>query len=278
MPLSLLPYLRDVPVAGGLVERFQPSTELAAVIDRFYFVPAGAWAGPTMAFSDGIPTLVFTMTGNQVIFSVAGNTFRPGPAWLNSPYLEQSLMWQQRKEALLIVRFRPAHGYHLFGAVAPGTGDRHCRELPAALGQAGVALLRKVQQHDTPAGKIAAIEAFCLAQCIKDTKHNAMLERAIALVGQYGGNIRVQELALKLKVTCKWLERNFLVNLGLSPKEYIRQQRFLLACLSLSEKTDIAALAQEHGYYDQSHFAKDFKRFTGKAPLQYLKVAGKAHD
>lgn len=39
----------------------------------------------------------------------------------------------------------------------------------------------------------------------------------------------------------------------------------------MEREQSIAHIAAESGYYDQSHFIKEFKRFTGFTPEQYRK-------
>ncbi|NJK87057.1 MAG: AraC family transcriptional regulator [Bacteroidales bacterium] len=38
------------------------------------------------------------------------------------------------------------------------------------------------------------------------------------------------------------------------------------------KKNDWFELFYKYGYYDQSHFIKDFKKITGKTPNQYFKT------
>ena len=52
--------------------------------------------------------------------------------------------------------------------------------------------------------------------------------------------------------------------------EYIRQLRINAACEALSHsETSLSTVATNAGFYDQSHFANTFRRYTGKTPTQY---------
>ena len=68
------------------------------------------------------------------------------------------------------------------------------------------------------------------------------------------------------------LERNFKKQIGISPKQLskvIRLQAILQ--LLLNQKTEtLTGVAYETEYYDQSHFIKDFKEFTGTTPKEFL--------
>ena len=68
------------------------------------------------------------------------------------------------------------------------------------------------------------------------------------------------------------IRRLFLKYIGVSPKLYtsmVRHQKTLRA-LNLNPHQDLAGLAFEQGYYDQSHFIKEFKRFQGSTPVQFI--------
>lgn len=68
------------------------------------------------------------------------------------------------------------------------------------------------------------------------------------------------------------LERNFVKQIGLSPKQLskvIRLQATLQMLLNQTTET-LTDIAYENEYYDQAHFIKDFKEFTGITPKEFL--------
>jgi len=74
------------------------------------------------------------------------------------------------------------------------------------------------------------------------------------------------------------LERHFKQRMGMSPKTYLRVCRFnaVKARLDQTPSCSWQELAFTSGYYDQSHFIKEFKRFSGKTPGEYLAHANAA--
>ncbi|HEY5745905.1 MAG TPA: helix-turn-helix domain-containing protein [Chryseolinea sp.] len=68
------------------------------------------------------------------------------------------------------------------------------------------------------------------------------------------------------------LERKFLKQIGVSPKQLgkvIRLQAALKMLLS-QQPESLTQIAYESQYYDQTHFIKDFKEFTGTTPGEFL--------
>jgi AraC-like DNA-binding protein len=81
----------------------------------------------------------------------------------------------------------------------------------------------------------------------------------------------VSALAGALALSPRHLTRLSLRMFGFAPKLLIRRQRFLRTLQSLRERPD-AALGDliDDGYFDQSHFTRDFHLFMGMSPSAYF--------
>ena len=81
----------------------------------------------------------------------------------------------------------------------------------------------------------------------------------------------VEAMAAGLGVSPRHVTRLSLRMFGFAPKLLIRRQRFLRTLQALRERPD-AALGQmiDDGYFDQSHFTRDFNRFMGMTPSRYF--------
>lgn len=92
--------------------------------------------------------------------------------------------------------------------------------------------------------------------------HHALLDPDVASVA---------EITDRLGLTVLQLERLSKRVFGFSPKLLIRRQRFLrtLAVLMREPASKWADILDPQ-YYDQAHFNRDFQRFFGMAPKQYL--------
>ncbi|MEM9546755.1 MAG: helix-turn-helix transcriptional regulator [Bacteroidota bacterium] len=84
------------------------------------------------------------------------------------------------------------------------------------------------------------------------------------------GAVSIQDVVNFSGISERSLERYFKNHIGLTPKFYCRILRFAnvfkLVQADGFNWTDIAYFA---GFYDQSHFIKNFKEFTGEEPSNY---------
>ncbi len=86
----------------------------------------------------------------------------------------------------------------------------------------------------------------------------------------------VRECARQVGVSDRRLLEVFQQEVGLGPKTWMRVQRFQGAVRALHQGVDVrwAELALGCGYYDQSHFANEFREFSGVDPTTYSAARG----
>jgi AraC-like DNA-binding protein len=88
------------------------------------------------------------------------------------------------------------------------------------------------------------------------------------------GGTAVGEVAEQTRASYSTLYRVFRQSLGIGPKQYaeiIRYYHFVGGLLGGPADAQ-AMLSALHGYYDQAHAARDFKRYTGVSATSFLAV------
>ena len=85
---------------------------------------------------------------------------------------------------------------------------------------------------------------------------------------------RVEEVSARFGIRPRTLQRLFQRYVGVSPKWVLRRYRLHEAAARLAEGTDTswADVAAELGYFDQSHFIRDFTREIGMTPVAYAEA------
>ena len=93
--------------------------------------------------------------------------------------------------------------------------------------------------------------------------------------------ISVNELSSIACLSKKQFERLFNSLVGINPKEYTRIVRFQKALEQMQHQSgeiNQAQIAYASGYADQSHFIREFKKFSGYTPMSLLKVSNPYSD
>lgn len=86
------------------------------------------------------------------------------------------------------------------------------------------------------------------------------------------GNVNIRELCYKFNISERNCERKFKKEIGLTPKEYsriIRIQHTKDLISSLNTKS-LVSISYENGFFDQSHFIREFKFFMNETPKGYF--------
>lgn len=113
------------------------------------------------------------------------------------------------------------------------------------------------------------VQDFLMAR-VEDTRLDRLVAAAVALIERSQGMVRMESVARQVGLSQSALERRFRQRVGASPRTFASLVR-LRNVVRLGEAgTDLTTIAHAAGYYDQSHFIKDFKRFTGKAPGSFF--------
>jgi AraC-like DNA-binding protein len=111
------------------------------------------------------------------------------------------------------------------------------------------------------------------------TRLAATPSRGLGLVQHAGGRIAasrgtvpVGALSDAAGVSGNYLAAQFKSHVGVTPKRVARIYRFarLIVSVDARRPVDWPGLAQTAGYFDQAHFGREFKDFTGYTPTEYL--------
>lgn len=97
---------------------------------------------------------------------------------------------------------------------------------------------------------------------------------SMRIIRQSNGQIPIEKLAERMGMNRRRLERLFFRMTGISPKQMSRLLRIKSAIAAIMEPSfdGWAGLAAGAGYYDQAHFIREFKMFTGLTPTSYNAV------
>jgi AraC-like DNA-binding protein len=140
-------------------------------------------------------------------------------------------------------------------------------------GRASHNLRNDLREAPTPEQKFAVLE-FALLSRLSLSRHQCrdpILDYALTHLHASPGTTTIAELTRTTGLSPRRLSERFNQQVGVSPKLYCRIQRFQQAIQLMQRSADVrwAELALACGYYDQSHFANDFRAFSGFSASDY---------
>ena len=83
--------------------------------------------------------------------------------------------------------------------------------------------------------------------------------------------ITITDIAKALYISQSTLERRFKEALDMTPLEYIRKKKLVLAAQMLQEGKSVLTAGTSVGYNDNSYFIELFKHYYKITPYQYKK-------
>jgi AraC-like DNA-binding protein len=149
----------------------------------------------------------------------------------------------------------------------------HETSLDDLWGRASQNLRNELREAPSPEQKFALLE-FALLTRLSFSKHqrrDPILDYALTHLHASPGTTTITELTRTTGLSPRRLSERFNQQVGVSPKLYCRIQRFQQALQLMHRGADVrwAELALACGYYDQSHFANDFRAFSGLSASDY---------
>ncbi|MGG9963947.1 AraC family transcriptional regulator [Ferruginibacter sp. SUN106] len=117
--------------------------------------------------------------------------------------------------------------------------------------------------------KIKVVEDFLISRMRPVAQDNLVLT-ALALIHKSKGNIKIKDLLAQLHISQSPLEKRFRQVVGTSPKKFAGIIRFKHTIKNYNPQNSLTNLGYEAGFYDQAHFIKEFKQFTGETPEAFF--------
>ncbi len=120
------------------------------------------------------------------------------------------------------------------------------------------------------------VQRYCLNAAL-GIANDKMLSKAGVAMREANGTMPVSKVAEAAHATVRTLERNFKQSSGYSVKDVSGLIRFerVRNQLWLNPNANLAGLAHELGYTDQSHLSREFKRYSGTTPAAFARKAKK---
>lgn len=247
----LQPYIRDYCF-------METEKEEGAITERV--IPAG---GIQLMFHYRNPFVVYQ---HEKPGSTQPRTFISG---LGSSYSDVST---SGAAGVVFVAFHPAGACHFFPFPLARIENKSI-DLSEIFGTETKIVEEALCEQANLSGKLEVIENFLTKKfsgiCMND---NRLIRHGVKLIFESKGQITAGDLAKNLATTPKSLERKFAAYIGKTPKQFIKLIRFheTIQDFNRGHNISLTEYAVRNGYYDQSHFIRDFREYAGLTPKEFV--------
>lgn len=176
------------------------------------------------------------------------------------------------------VHFRPGGAFPFLGAPAGELADAHV-DLDALWGPAAGLLRERLCEAGTVEQRFEVLQDELFQRLRDGADRHYAVTTALEMFQKHEPGNSVSETAKYVGISQRRFIQVFKAEVGLTPKLFSRIQRFQRARRSIQHvpSPDWTSIALESGYYDQSHFIREFVEFSGMSPTEYLNRHGHSY-
>jgi AraC-like DNA-binding protein len=255
-------------------QTFKPQPDLMSLISCYWTleVPAAAEPQRQRIVPDGCIEMAFIL-GDDIKRYTSKNEFILQPrAMVLGQTIEPFYIEPTGYVDTFAIRFYP-YGFANF--VTLPIIDLANKETPIASlfgEQTSKELEDKIIHAKDIKQRIGIIEDFLLSKLNDQSTVDNIVRTTIDALLATNGSARIKTILKEDLSKRRQLERKFKKQIGISPKQLGKVIRLQSALkILLNRKTEsLTNIAYESEYYDQAHFIKDFKEFTGTNPNKFL--------
>ena len=253
---------------------FSPSDILKPYIRHYYIFESDSdCAFEDTVFPSGDMEVIFNL-GEGIWESAVDNKFYKTPRielWgqITKPMAIRS----KGRHTMLGIKFFTHSAAYFFNHEI-GIFNDHISDLGDILGNPVKILHSLLLETKDQKQRIGLIETFLLKRLIGNEKKSFRVNKVADILTSIKRNPEensINNIASKHGITPRYLHKLIYQHTGLSPSSFNKINRFQFS-LKLIAKNEqpLTSIAYRCGYFDQSHFIRDFKSFTGLTPSAYL--------
>jgi AraC-like DNA-binding protein len=273
-------------IAGGKSQQFtsleidtifnfyKPKPPLSKFVDSFWLYEGNV---PDQKTERILPTgtleLVVNLRQNELRFYAAE---RPDCSRFSGAIVSgasgRSFAPDTAEETFIIgVHFKPGGAFPFLGLPAGDLADTHV-DLETLWGPSAGRLRERLCEARTSAERFQLLQEALLSRLCHGVEQHYAVSAALEMFGKNQAGPRVREAAKYLGLSQRRFIQVFKSEVGMKPKLFSRIQRFQQTRTFIQHNPSFnwADLAVDLGYFDQSHFIREFLEFSGLSPTDYM--------
>lgn len=251
---------------------FEPNNDLAALVKCYWTLESPKEKTPekNTIVPDGSMKMIFHYGDVYKHYTKDGNSVTLPRCFVIGQLTQPFEVEPTGETGIFFVRFHP-NGFFPFATIPIREMENTAVPLELLFGKDGLEIERKILNANSTSERINLIETFLFNRLTDMETVDHIVKSTIETILTANGQLSVDELSRQNNTNRRQLVRKFSSAIGLSPKQLSKTIRLqaTLKTLLTKKNTSLTSLAYENEYYDQAHFIKDFKEFTGLTPKEF---------
>ncbi|NGP88969.1 helix-turn-helix domain-containing protein [Fodinibius halophilus] len=240
-----------------------PPKDLSHLVKRIYEVniPGPSTFEENRIIPMGTGTISISLKGDSRVKSIDGIHHAPNYT-LSGQYFPTFSFASDGPLLFYGIALKPTASYKLFDIYLADIQNDFIK-LDEVIGEEADQLRNQLLQVDETEKRFDLLEDFLIQKLPVSPKYTH-LDVIVDLIYQKQGILKVKDLCEHEDISRRYLEKKFSNHLGFTPGQFIRQVRFNFTCAQIAEGTEsVKDILMKFGYYDRSHFMKQFKKYYG---------------
>lgn len=251
---------------------FEPSNDLKGFVKCYWTLESPKEEKPEKQtiIPDGCVEMIFHCGDLYIQYDQNGNSFIQPRCFVIGQLTRPLEIEPTGESNIFAIRFHH-NGFLPFATVPIKELENTAISLVKLFGKAGQEIEDKILKADSTKERADCIETFLLDRLTKTETVDRIVKSIVDTMLTANGQLTIDDLSRQTNINRRQLERKFSSAIGLSPKQLSKTIRLqtVLKMLLNKQFTSLTALAYDNEYYDQAHFIKDFKEFTGFTPKEF---------
>lgn len=253
-------------------QTFEPSKNLSTLVKCYWILESSKEENPQRQtiVPDGCMEMIFHYGDLYKQYVANGNSIIQPRCFVIGQLTRPLKIEPTGITGIFSVRFHP-EGFLPFATIPIKEMENKAVSLKKLFDKDGKGIEQKVLNTNSISERISHIETFLLSRLADAKAIDRIIKSTVDTILTANGQLSVDDLSRQININRRQLERRFSSTIGLSPKQLSKTIRLQAALKMLLNKkfTSFTALAYEGEYYDQAHFIKDFREFTGLTPKEF---------
>jgi AraC-like DNA-binding protein len=252
-----------------------PSPPLADFVAMFWLNEG--YAGPhgkERILPKGTAQLVINLAEDSIRVydrEDTGRVERSRGAAIAGPHSEYFVIDTAEQMSCMGIVFHPGGTFPFFGMPASELWNANVA-LDALWGSRAVELRDRLLEAPTPEARFDVLEEALLAEAARDLERHPAVRFALGEFLAVPQALTIAEVTGQLGLSPRRFIQVFSEQVGLTPKLFCRVRRFheVLRLVHQGTRIDWTEIALSCGYFDQAHFIRDFRAFSGLSPSAFV--------